>query len=268
MGQFINIDKEEKLDEVFGKWTELQWVINQQKIHVLALGNPWAGDRIMVIGRDAHYFPPGILTEEEKDYLDGYECMQFRDALRRGSVKLELLRGENAIVLRNLSSREYITNRLFSCKLAFPHVLPQVSTLILRVSSPPTTSPKVVPDSDDRHPDLSQALVSKISWSSSGSLGIPWHPNWHWGSWAGARIDFTLFSNIEKPEEWKDITEATFRDLWKAFSISGILNPECKCNLCEIYRQMCPEEEEKKDQAGKKSKANSKHVWFISFYGY
>jgi hypothetical protein len=83
---------------------------------------------------------------------------------------------------------------------------------------------------------------------------MSWHPNWHWGSWAGARIDLTLFSDIEEPEKWKDITEMTFRNLWKAFSISGRLKPECECNLCSIYRQMCVEEKEKKDQEGEEGK--------------
>jgi hypothetical protein len=48
------------------------------------------------------------------------------------------------------------------------------------------------------HPDLAQALFSKISWSSDPDLAIPWNPNWQWGSWAGARIDLTLLSDIEE----------------------------------------------------------------------
>jgi hypothetical protein len=140
MGQFfqlINIDKEEKLDEICGKWPELQWGINQRMIHVLALGNPWAGDRIMVIGSDADYFPPGILTEEEEEDLDAYKCIEeFRTARRKGPVNRTFLSGEEAVVLRNLNSREYITDRLFPCKLTFSCVLPQVTIPVLCVSCP------------------------------------------------------------------------------------------------------------------------------------
>jgi hypothetical protein len=76
-----------------------------------------------------------------------------------------------------------------------------------------------------------------------------WHPYWHRGSWAGARIDLALLGDIEKIEEWRDITEETFRDLWKTWSVDR--NCDESCSLCSIYRRMRLEEKEKKDQEGK-----------------
>jgi hypothetical protein len=102
------------------------------------------------------------------------------------------------------------------------------------------------------HPDLAQALFSKISWSNDPDLAIPWHPHWQRGSWAGSRIDLTLLSDIEDLDEWKDISEPTFRDLWKACLIDGTIKNECNCNLCQIYRRMCIEEKEKRGQQGEK----------------
>jgi hypothetical protein len=89
---------------------------------------------------------------------------------------------------------------------------------------------------------------------------MAWHPNWHRGSWAGARVDLALLSDIEEIEEWKDITEETFRDLWKAQSMDSILNQDCDCSLRDIYRRMDKEEKENKDQKGKEDPLHEGYV--------
>jgi hypothetical protein len=97
---------------------------------------------------------------------------------------------------------------------------------------------------------LSQALLTKISWSNDSGLAMSWHPNWHRGTWAGARIDLVLLSDIEDIDNWKDITEETFKDYWKAAILDERIDERCKCQLCRKYRRMCRSKEEKNKGKG------------------
>jgi hypothetical protein len=121
MGQYwhlINLDKEEQLEEVYDDWFEPYYDNTQTAIHMLTSNNPWAGDRIMLRSYDTGYFPPGVLTEEDKE-IDMIGLQNFRLA-SYGEMTVDRLpsNGENTIVLRNLSAREYITDRLFPRKSA------------------------------------------------------------------------------------------------------------------------------------------------------
>ncbi|PVG01473.1 hypothetical protein CPB86DRAFT_105541 [Serendipita vermifera] len=122
--------------------------------------------------------------------------------------------GSTLVAIRNLNSREYITDRLF---------------------------PYRGRRSDD-HPNLSHALLSKISWSDSPSMAIPWHPNWHRGTWAGANIDFVSFRDIKDLDTWKDITEETFRDVWKVLHLDNSLMRGCHCRLCRKFMKIWRDE--------------------------
>jgi hypothetical protein len=120
MGQYwdlINLDKEERLEGVYGKWSDLYFHVTQTDIHVLASDNPWAGDGIILRAYDTSYFPPGVLTEEDDD-LNRIGLRNFRN-VSYADVTVDWMPsdGENTIVLRNFNAREYITNRLFPRKL-------------------------------------------------------------------------------------------------------------------------------------------------------
>jgi hypothetical protein len=91
-------------------------------------------------------------------------------------------------------------------------------------------------------------------------MAIPWHPNWHRGTWAGARIDLVLLSDIKDIENWKDITEETFIDYWNFAIRHGSLDERCSCQLCDKYRQMCREEKESKDKRGAEEQESSKQT--------
>jgi hypothetical protein len=123
MGQYwelLNIDTREKL--IFSsllKWGEMYLALSCDAIKCLASGNSWAGDRIVLIGDYAVELPPGVLSEEEEreqdkpGYTDtsGYE--PFNWPTEAGKV-----------AIRNLNSREYITDRLFPGMSPFVHPLP------------------------------------------------------------------------------------------------------------------------------------------------
>jgi hypothetical protein len=115
-------------------------------------------------------------------------------------------------------------------------------------------------EGDESHPTLSQVLLTKIPWSNDFSMQIPWHPNWHRGTWAGARIDLVLLSDIEDIEQWKYITAETFMDYWKFAIRDGSLDERCSCQLCGKYRQMCKEEKENKDKGGAEKQESSKYT--------
>ncbi|PVG01476.1 hypothetical protein CPB86DRAFT_812430 [Serendipita vermifera] len=150
MGQYwelINIDKRERLPLFRGKWDEDYSSPTQYDIDILAPGERWAGDRIILIGDYADSFPPGIFTEEEAEEIDPTERLECIDIPGGWWTDPPFGAGNDTIALRNLNSHEYITDRLFPCSSV--------------------------------HPDLAQALSSKISWSSDDSMAMPWHPNWH-----------------------------------------------------------------------------------------
>jgi hypothetical protein len=72
-----------------------------------------------------------------------------------------------------------------------------------------------------------------MAWSEDPSMGCE-HPNWHAGPWAGARMDLVSLRDMTDIDDWKDITEETFRDLAK-YTIEDL--PEgCECSLCEKYK--------------------------------
>jgi hypothetical protein len=121
----INIDKEEGWDEIAGnaKWGELYFFFSQCDLYTLASGNRWAGDRIMLMGDHTEFFPPGILTVEEAKDLDVTEFDVFHISCEVPVNKV-FSSGENTIALRNLNSREYITNRLFPGKSSYEFLSP------------------------------------------------------------------------------------------------------------------------------------------------
>lgn len=89
-------------------------------------------------------------------------------------------------------------------------------------------------------------------------MAMHWHPNWHRGPWAGARIDIALLSEIDDLGEWKDITEDTFRDVWKVTLRDGwAIEKDCQCNLCNAYRQMCID---KKDKSSRDEDEDAKSI--------
>ncbi|CAG8678121.1 11884_t:CDS:1, partial [Acaulospora colombiana] len=113
------------------------------------------------------------------------------------------------------------------------------------------------------HPDLTQALFSKIAWSVDCSMALHWHPNWHRGPWAGARIDIASLSDIEGIEEWKDVTEETFRDVWKVtLQAERLIEEDCKCKLCGIYNQMRIDDEYKGARKGDQDIKNTQRAQF------
>jgi hypothetical protein len=128
MGQsweIINIDKREKMLLVSRcKWGEIYLGFPYDAIQCLARGNSWAGDRIILIGDYAFCFPPGVMNEGEKKDLDAdnldlpgitsYEPFSWPRQTRN-------------VALRNLNSREYITDHLFPGTLLFVHFLPHRS---------------------------------------------------------------------------------------------------------------------------------------------
>jgi hypothetical protein len=119
MGQYwrlINLDKEEKLQEVDGEWFDLYVTATQTDIHIIASNNSWAGDRIMLRDYEAGYFPPGVLTEEDED-LNRIGLRNFHN-VSCNDVTVDWIpsNGESMIVLRNFNAREYITDRLFPRK--------------------------------------------------------------------------------------------------------------------------------------------------------
>jgi hypothetical protein len=90
-------------------------------------------------------------------------------------------------------------------------------------------------------------------------MAIPWHPNWHRRTWACARIDLVLLSDIEDIEQWKDISEETFMDYWRFAIRDGSLDKDCECQLCDKYCQMCKREgNENKDEEGKNEQVDPK----------
>jgi hypothetical protein len=82
-------------------------------------------------------------------------------------------------------------------------------------------------------------------------MAIYWHSNWHRGTWAGARIDLVLLSDIEDIEQWKDISEETFKDYWKFAIYDRSIDKDCKCRLCDKYREMCKGKEDEIEEKGR-----------------
>ncbi|PVG01475.1 hypothetical protein CPB86DRAFT_871196 [Serendipita vermifera] len=233
MGQYwklINIDRQECLDGVGGKWAEFGFSTTLDDIAILASGNAWAGDRIMVLGEYSYLFPPGILTEGEEEE-SSQNMLRWTEVYEK-DFNWSIEDGKNTTVVRNFNSREYITDRLFPYSKERHHRL--------------------------HHPDIAQALLSKISWSTDPGMAMHWHPNWHRGPWAGARIDIALLSDIDDLGEWKDITEETFRDVWKVTLRDGwTIEKDCKCNLCNMYHQMCIDE---KDENSRKEDEDARNI--------
>jgi hypothetical protein len=122
MGQYwklINIDRKEILEGIDGKWAAMFVTATQTDIHILASDNSWAGDRIILIGDSASYFPPGILTAKEGE-LDATDIQKFRvTSSCNMTVDWMPSSGEHTVVVRNFNAREYITDRLFPRKSAF-----------------------------------------------------------------------------------------------------------------------------------------------------
>jgi hypothetical protein len=183
-----------------------------------------------------------MLSEEEMEELE-----QGRPDFVEvwGGGRFNWPREIGKVSLRNLNSLEYITDRLFPGMFIF-----------LRHRSFPGIFLTIGIEVEKDHPALSQALLTKISWSRNPSMAIPWHPNWHRGTWAGARIGLVLTSEMEDIEQWKDITEETFMDYWKFAIRDGCIDKDCECQLCVKYRQMY--ENKIQDRKGKEEQGDSK----------
>lgn len=188
MGQefvLINLDKWEASSRG-GKWLELLWEGNFRlidlQILVPGVKGSWAGDRIILYGEYSEEFPPGVPPRKFVDpTIDPDTPLECIRTVRKVIWPQEPNNEEHIIAVRNLSAREYFTSRLFPA----------------------------VPN----HWGLAQALFSKLGWTSDGSMN--WSPNWHAGSWAGARVDMISLRDIKNLNGWKDITEETFRNMAK-----------------------------------------------------
>jgi hypothetical protein len=109
------------------KWGEIYLDLSCDDIKCLAQGNSWAGDRIILLGDYAHCFPPGVLNESEAEEL-------YADKLDfPGITSYEPFswpKETQNVALRNLSSREYITDRLFPGTSHLVHFLPHDLPLV------------------------------------------------------------------------------------------------------------------------------------------
>jgi hypothetical protein len=120
MGQYwqlINIDKREKIPLNGWKWGEFYINFPYEAIQCLAWGNSWSGDRILLLGDCAYCFPPGVLKETELEELNP-DKLDFPYITR-----YEPFKWPRNVALRNLNSREYITDQLF------PGMVPLISFL-------------------------------------------------------------------------------------------------------------------------------------------
>ncbi|KAI0825539.1 hypothetical protein BC629DRAFT_1434177 [Irpex lacteus] len=62
---------------------------------------------------------------------------------------------------------------------------------------------------------LDHALLSRVCWSSDGSIAMVNEDNLHRGSWAGDRFEVTSMDKIDPRIDWKDVSKETVKTLQK-----------------------------------------------------
>lgn len=189
----------------------------------------------MFLGDYAENFPPGILTLEEEETISVERSFQWANSFNGIDYFDFVSPIDGAAVLRNLCSREYISNRLFSGELCPALLLPCYKSLTRRFATP---------TGENRHPRLFDALMSRIAWTTDPGMALPGPHLFQHGTWAGARLDIALPEDVIG-SDWKDITETVFFEVYRLWELDVRMCPdESPCQLCKKYLEMQEELED------------------------
>ncbi|KAG8989067.1 hypothetical protein FRB94_014691 [Tulasnella sp. JGI-2019a] len=173
----------------------------------------WAGDRLICIGDYAknHDMPPGVLTDEEKAFLEDeglnlYGYAGYFDEVHDNRWS-HFLRGDTTFVYR-LSSVEIDQYReivgtanddvedVVLCNLSKREYLRQ--------------------DAVKAHgrARFGNFLLSRICWSSDGSVSMCYKGDIHRGIWAGDRFKITPINALEGGvDNWKDVSDEMGKEM-------------------------------------------------------
>ncbi|KAG8796004.1 hypothetical protein FRC17_008051, partial [Serendipita sp. 399] len=198
-------------------WLEESWLK-----YLLEYG--WAGDRIILLGDSAEYFPPQVLNKGEYDEWLSHANTPWNWVVATfhepKSVSPRTLEAEK-MALVNLSQQQYVRGDIFSGGA------PKYNELMAPLY--PT---------ELKHPDLGHALVAQIIWSQDPSMGLPGSQPETMGSWAGSRIIVDDVEQYKNDSKYKDITEIVFRGVYFEWNdVTGMLF-HCCCPPCTKFGHM------------------------------
>ncbi|KAG8809651.1 hypothetical protein FRC17_003350 [Serendipita sp. 399] len=207
MGQFfvvVNLDKGLQLD--LGKFC---WELTGIMSFFLKQSGSWNGDRIIIIGDYASSIPPGILNSVERDMVEfAGNAYSYISSLVGKDVDYlydePRPHGIQTLALVNLSIREYVREDLFT--------------------------------GENEHPDLSEAIFARCTWTDDiCSMGQA-EKLWYQGSWAGSRLTIGDLEDYKNKTGYKDITDRVFYEVYTLWNLNR--SESCDCHLCVKFRAM------------------------------
>lgn len=219
------------------------WVTGWRRIEVLRIRElyPWAGDRLICLGGNLEHnvYPEGALTRDEMNEIDAVVAAKqpvsahranpqlvtswyhFADATYANapakpplpgrerwphSDKVAQAQQAKAFEMMDARCEETTSGRVWAvCSLTKREYFRIGAIQALGAVPPGTPASAWLKRS---HIGPGTALLSRICWSSDPTVNLAYDGELlYQGPWAGNRIEVTSLERLERPEEWKDVTE-------------------------------------------------------------